>query len=371
MDLDREIRRLARLARTEHPFFTVYLNTRWNSERERERVRIFVKSRLRECLGSEPAEAGAGVEADREKIEHYVKGLVAREWDEEYNGVAVFACSGLGVYRIVRSYIPFRDEVQCADRPFLKQAVENLWEGQRGILAHVGSEGGSLYEFHLGGVVRTWRFEDEEFPGRHEQGGWSQARYQRHVEDHLHRNLRRLADRMTAWVDERGGCRVVVAGPDEIVAAFEREVPRRIQERLAARLRVDPHAGSAEVVERSLAALARARDREAAGRLQRVLDRDGGRALGTVAVCTAVRDGRVHELFLLKGFRRPGWACASCGELGERVPLGCPRCERPVEAVDLGEEWVRRVLASDGQIAFLDGHEGLEAAGGVAAALRY
>ncbi|RMG90451.1 MAG: hypothetical protein D6708_08425 [Candidatus Dadabacteria bacterium] len=239
------------------------------------------------------------------------------------------------------------------------------------MLAQVGAEGGRLVEFHLGGVSRTWEFWDEEFPGRHEQGGWSQARFQRHVEEHLQRNLRTVADQLAGWVDERDVPRIVVAGPEEVAAAFEREVPRRLQGRLVARLRVDPHEPLPEVQAKALDALARARDEAATARLRKVLDREGGRAVGVEAVSEAVRDGRVHELFLLDSFERPGWVCPSCGEMGERVPLGCPRCGAAVDAVELGEEWVRGVLASDGGVAVFRDHPILEEAGGSVAVLRY
>ena len=373
MALSDQLKALARLPRSPSPFLTVYLNTRWDSEKERERVRIFVKSRLRECLaGVSEAEEGAKAREDAEKIEHYVRGLVNREWDEAYNGVAVFACSGLGVYRVLRTYLPFEDEVRCADRPFLRQAVENAHAGERGILAIVGADFGSLTEFALGGVLREFSFTDEEFPGRHEQGGWSQARYRRHVEDHLQRNLRRLAEHLVSWVDERGRARVALAGPDEVVSALDRLLPHRVARRVCERMRMDPHAGAEEVRETALRAFRRAGLEDDRRRLKRVLERGAARsAAGVEAVAAAVRDGRVHELFVARGLQIPGWKCFACGDMGERVPLGCPRCGEPVEGVELGEELIRDTLAADGSVAVVDANPGLAEAGGVAAALRY
>ncbi len=365
------IKGLARLPQGGSPFLTLYLDTRWSTERERERVRIFVKSRLRQYVGGLPRLARGGRE-DAEKIECYVKGLVNREWDEAYNGIAVFACSGLGVYRVVKSHIPFVDEFRCSDRPVLRQVVENLHEGERGILAFVGADSGRLYEFHMGGVVREYAFEDDEFPGRHDQGGWSQARYQRHIGDHLHRNLRRLAGKLVNWVDEHGVRRIAVAGPEETVPAFERELPERVLRRVCARLHVDPHAGFEEVQREALDSFRSARRREDCRRVMEVLERRGRRAaVGLRAVAGAVRDGKVHRLFLDRTFHVQGWKCFACGEMGERAPLGCPRCGGSVEAVELGEEFIRGVLAADGRVFVVTGVQELVHAGGVAAGLRY
>ncbi len=365
------IKGLARLPPSASPFFTLYLNTRWSTEKERERVRIFVKSHLRQCLGG-PGEPLPGVREDAEKIEYYVRGLVNREWDEVYGGIAVFACSALGVYRVVKSHIPFADEFRCSDRPVLRPVVENLHEGERGVLALVGADSGKLYEFHLGGVVREYAFEDEEFPGRHDQGGWSQARYQRHIEDHLLRNLRRLAGRLVSWVDEHDVRRIAVAGPEEVVTAFVRELPERVVQRVCARLHVDPHAGFERVQKEVLDAFRSARRQEDRRRVVEVLERGGRRAgVGLGAVAEAVRDGKIHRLFLDRAFQVQGWKCFACGEMGERTPLGCPRCGEPVETVELGEEFVRGVLAADGEVFVVTGVPELERAGGVAAGLRY
>ncbi|MBE0618229.1 MAG: hypothetical protein IH608_09930, partial [Proteobacteria bacterium] len=226
-----ELRDLAKLPRTDAPFLSLYLNTRWDSEKQREKVRIFVKTKLKECLaagGSLPAEARRGLEEDTEKVEHYVRGLVNREWDEPFDGVAVFACSGMGEYRVVRSHLPFEQFFACADRPILSGVAWHTHEGEPALLALVSGDAGRLLEFDMGGVSREFSFTDEEFPGRHDQGGWSQTRYQRHVEEHLGRNLRRLAEHLVRWADERRVVRIALSGPEQLLGSFEPLLPKRL-----------------------------------------------------------------------------------------------------------------------------------------------
>jgi len=100
--------------------------------------------------------------------------------------------------------------------------------------------------------------------------------------------------------------------------------------------------------------------------------RGTGRAVvGPDSVAQAVAAGRVHVLYLARSFRESGWKCFQCGALGIKVPLGCPQCGKPVEGVELGEEFVRGTLAADGKVVAVNGHEGLLSEGGVGAALRY
>jgi peptide chain release factor subunit 1 len=377
MALRDELKHLAKLPRTSSPFLSLYLNTRWDSEKQRERVRIFVKGQLKSCLagsGKLDPSARKGMEEDAEKVEHYVRGLVNREWDESYDGVAVFACSALGEYRVIRSHAPFEQHFTCADRPMLRPAAEQAHAGQAAVLALVSGDGGRLLEFSLGGVTREFSFVDEEFPGRHDQGGWSQARYQRHVEEHLARNLKRLAEHLTKWVDERRIDRVVLSGPDPLLGTFETLLPKRVADAVCDRLHLDPSLASDAVLAETLSALDAARRRDDGQAVDGLLDsgRKAGRvAVGPEPVAQAVSGGKVHVLYLESAFRESGWKCFHCGALGIKVPLGCPRCAKAVEGVELGEEFVRGTLATDGRVVAVDGHDGLRAEGGAGAVLRY
>ena len=377
MALSDDLKQLAKLPRSSSPFLTLYLNTRWDSEKQRERVRIFVKTKLKECLAGNsglPAAARQDMETDAEKVGHYAKGVVNREWDEVYRGIAVFACSSFGVYRSVRSHMPFDDFFACADRPILRPAVEQAHAGEAGVLALVAADAGRLVEFELGGIRRDFVFEDEEFPGRHEQGGWSQARYQRHVEEHIHRNLKRLSGHLVKWADERRVRRVALSGPPPLLASFEDHLPKRIQASICARIHLDPKASPDVMHTETLKVFREARERDDRRAVDELLDKGvgtGRAATGPEAVAETVASGKVHELHLAPGFRESGWKCFQCGTLGVRVPLGCHVCGGAVEGVELGEEFIRGTLARDGKVLIVEGHEGLWDERGVAALLRY
>ena len=58
-------------------------------------------------------------------------------------------------------------------------------------------------------------------PGRHDQGGWSQARYERHIDEIVERHWRQVAD--DARLAACGGCgaRIVLVGAEEMRSEFE------------------------------------------------------------------------------------------------------------------------------------------------------
>jgi peptide chain release factor subunit 1 len=376
MALLEELKELAKVSLAPHPFITIYLNTKWNSEKQRERVRIFAKSKLRDLLAQNEdrsPEARRSLEEDAERIDQYIRGLVSREHDEDYAGIAIFSCSGMGVYRVIKSYTPFEQSFECCSRPALRPALQAAKAGAPALLCIIQGDSGRLVEFELGGIRREFAFEDEEFPGRHEQGGWSQARFQRHVREHLSRNLTKLSEQAIRWLDESRITRFLLSGPEADVALFETFLPKRIVATIRGRLALDPNA-TRDVIEAEVrAALESARAEDDAKAVDEVLDGLGfGRAAaGADAVAEAVTAGKIRTLYLEDRFRQPGWKCFGCGALGVKVPLGCPVCHVAVEAVELGEELVRGTLARDGDVVPIREHEGLRAEGGVAALLRY
>ena len=47
MDMRSEIKKLARMEEGPYPFLSLYLNTKWNDEQQRERIRLFTKNQLK------------------------------------------------------------------------------------------------------------------------------------------------------------------------------------------------------------------------------------------------------------------------------------------------------------------------------------
>jgi peptide subunit release factor 1 (eRF1) len=85
----------------------------------------------------------------------------------------------------------------------------------------------------------------------------------------------------------------------------------------------------------------------------------------------AVNRGAVRRLYVLRGVRGPASACPECGALFPGMAEDCRLCGKALQAVELGETLVRRVLAAGGTVETVEAHQRLAAVGGVAALLRY
>ena len=79
---------------------------------------------------------------------------------------------------------------------------------------------------------------DEVF-GQHDQGGWSQSRYQRGIEKEKDDHLKHTGDALMRHFKQQPFQRLIVGGPREVAADFESKLHHYLQERLAGRIEVD------------------------------------------------------------------------------------------------------------------------------------
>src|SRR5919202_3860628 len=122
---------------------------------------------------------------------------IGRWYDDEFErdgaqGLAVFAAGLDNFWSPVPLPRPVPDTVRVASDFYLAPLIPLLGRLDGTIVAVVGREQGQLYRLRDG---RLQPIEDhtEEQPGQHDQGGWSQARYQRHIEKLVRDHLKEVA----------------------------------------------------------------------------------------------------------------------------------------------------------------------------------
>ena len=93
------------------------------------------------------------------------------------------------------------DTVHVGREFHLAPLVPLVGRGEGAIVAVVGHERGDLFRLNAGKleevVDRT-----VDVPGRHDQGGWSQSRFQRHIDKLVGDHLREVAEELDR---RRGG----------------------------------------------------------------------------------------------------------------------------------------------------------------------
>ncbi|HKP20668.1 MAG TPA: Vms1/Ankzf1 family peptidyl-tRNA hydrolase [Thermoleophilaceae bacterium] len=220
------------------------------------------------------------------------------------------------------------------------------------------------------GLREVERIHDD-VSGQHDQGGWSQARYQRGVEKEKDDHLKTTCDALLRHFKRQPFQRLIVGGPREVVTDFEGKLHHYLSERLAGRVEVDVEHSSPDQVLDAARPLIEKLERE---REAEALERLGERgACGIEDVLPPLNERRVELLILDEQFGGvTGVQCLDCGWLG----LEGDRCpadgSETVELEDLTEAMIElSVQQSADLLAVHHERESLERYGGVAALLRF
>lgn len=268
-------------------------------------------------------------------------------------GLAVFSSSPRGLWQVWSLPVVVAEGCYLGRRPYLRPLLDVLDEYERYAVALVDKAKARLFVVELGEIEEQEQVYDV-VPGKHDQGGWSQANYQRHHEAHVYWHLKRVADELMHLDRRRPFDRLVLAGPEEATAELERILPRHLRVKLVRRIPAELFATEQEILERTLEI---ERDVERATEERLVADvletaaRGGLATYGLGPTLEAVWLGRVHALLVADGLRAPGSECESCGRLGPDVPAACPACGGRVQDLDdVIERAMERTLEESGRV---------------------
>ncbi len=380
---DREtiLARLQELARFEEdgsPVISLYLDTLWDGAAKREAARLFVKDKLRQVLalhGKDHPWHGALV-ADAGRIRRRVEELVSPVEAPPGKGLAIFAAHARDLWIEIPSPRPFENQLVVRTVPHVFQLARLVDDYQSAILCQVDSRSARVLEFVFGGLAGEEKIDHPDVPGRHHRGGWSQMRYQRHVDWHREMHVREVADVFVRLADADPAARLFLSGPPEPLAFLKNALPKRILERQPTELGLDLGAEIPAVMRAVLAGIEEREREEEARHVRETLETalSGGlAAAGPAEVAAAANHGAISLLLVLDGVRIEGWRCPACSWLGNgAAPASCPACgAAKTVPCDLVERIVEKVLASAGDLDVIHESEALAQVGGVAARLRF
>jgi len=380
MDMRSEIKKLARMEEGPYPFLSFYLNTKWDDEQQRQRIRLFTKNQLKKGYDQfkEQDDWRKAYLEDQKLIERYVEGLVRRAYDEEVNGFAIFSCSGTKTFLTYPSIIPFENAFFLSRLPALRPLVRLSSQYQDTLAVMVETDSAKLFEVSSEGLMAESTIENY-VPGRHDQGGWAQMRYQRHIKDHMDKHHKEVAEQLTELFDSGKWKRVVLIGQERIVANFKAFLPERVKQQIADTFSMDFSEESSKVLGRLIERLLQKEKEDVARQIQELKERtpQGGLAtFGLNGTLDALNAGQVHTLYLLTSLSLSGGKCGRCGSLhlirssGDRL-APCPLCKGETKIVDLSEEMMRSALRQDGEVKWVEENAVLKENDGVGASLRF
>jgi peptide chain release factor subunit 1 len=288
-------------------------------------------------------------------------------------GLALFAADLDGLWSVVDLPDPVADQVKIAGELYLAPLARVVGRADGVLVAAVGRERGQVYKLEGGQLVEI-ADESEEVPGRHDQGGWSQARYERHIDEIVERHWRRVCDTLDRCVRRRHGAHVVLIGAEEMRSDFESILSNEVKACLVGWATAEAHADGQQLLEAASPVLEswwETRETELIDRWREEAAKNGRAATGWEQTLEAVSDGRAELLLVQDGADEPAFQCPRCGRAS--IANGsCPLDGTTLESRDSGFDLaVHQTLAHGGTIQVIRALRDLEPVGGVGALLRY
>jgi peptide subunit release factor 1 (eRF1) len=310
---------------------------------------------------------------DLERIDRYLAGDDAPY--QGARGLAIFCSLRDDLFEVVQLPRPIEARVMIERTAFVEPLVRGAHD-RRWCVALVSRRSARVLSGLADRLEERQRIEDN-VHGQHEQGGWSQSRYERSADKEADDHLRRVAEMLHRRWRRDGFDRLALGGPTEAVRRLESMLHEELRPLLSERrVEVDVTTASEDTVRGALARLAeedeRARERAALDRLAEGLGREARAASGVAATLAALGERRVGTLLLEPYFAREGARCPRCGLLLPDASAACPVDGVPVEPLErLCEAVVEAALTQDAEIIFVRHAPDLASHEGIAALLRF
>ena len=303
---------------------------------------------------------------------------IARFFAEEFDrdgaqGVAVFSAALDNFWSALSLAEPVSDRVGVGSDFQLAPLVPLIGRGDGAIVAMVGRERGDIYRLARGRLEEIADHTEEQ-PGQHDQGGWSQARYQRRIENLVHEHLKTVGEELDRRVRRLQSQRIVLVGPEEMRSSVMGALSNEARAAVVGWTSAEAHATAAQLLDVALPLLDEARaveEREALERWREEAGKNGRASAGWADTLEAASDGRIELLLFGVGADREAWQCPDCGRASladGTCPLDGTKLEQRREGIELA---VRQTLAHGGGVWAVRRHHDLEPVEGIGALLRY
>lgn len=346
--MDERIRRLAALDSGDVPFLSIYLDVRPEATGERPGVRsglVVLRDRMRDIRKTfgPRGEALESFAADAARIDDFVENRM----EVSTEGLAIFACNALGVFETVEAGTPFENQVSAGARADLYQYARLDDEYETAVVALVDTNTARLFVYRYGALVsRDGPDDDPESYRRRQAGGWSQARYQRHIDEHYKDFAAETVRAIGDLCAKEHAAHIVLAGSETAITALQAEMPRDLAEHVRDVVRIDMRADRNEIAAEIAPVLAEAEHAFGESVVERLVGevrRGGLGTSGLFGTLKALERGQVDTVVLT----------------GD----GIEEDERA--------ELVRAAAATGAEIEVVEASDDLERLGGVGALLRY
>ncbi len=355
------------------PVVSLYLNAQAD-QHGRRNFHPFVRKQFSERAKTFPVDTPQRVSLDADFVR--INSYLEQDVRTTTQGLAIFSCSGSNnFFQAVQLEAPIdNNRLFIYDHPHLYPLARLLDQYQRYAVVLADTNVARIFVFALGRAVKRNELQNVKTK-RTQVGGWSQMRFQRHVENyHLHHAKEVVAQLEKLVRDERIE-HVVLAGDEETIIPLLREqMSKELSDRIIDVLSLGIDTADEQLLQESLNAYRRYNslsDMEKVEHLLHEYRADGLAVAGVPQTIAALSNGQVEELLITASPETLQFdksevekVLAAYGESGPET--------KTLDQRTVADELLKRATElSSARVTFIEDDTVLKNVGGVGALLRY
>ncbi|RME44681.1 MAG: hypothetical protein D6791_12610 [Chloroflexi bacterium] len=330
----REVEELSRYRSEKYPIISLYLNIDTGSpDQDRSLIRLKnLFNKVEDAKNHLSTEVAESLSRDQERIRAFVREQAL----QGARGVAVFASSGAGLWQTFTFPNRVGRQLEIGDAPYVKPLIRML-ERYKPICTVLIGKGKSRIFLLYANEIEEQTDVFSPVPGRHDQGGWAQARLQRHHDERVIQHLKATADHLFKMYQDGVFRRLLIGGTEELVTQFQEYLHPYLRDRVVATFPMEMMANVKKIQQQSIQALEASERAAQESLLERLESEFGAQKLGVAGLTATIRAlerGQIMTLLVNDGFAEPGYRCKSCGHIILQQEDQCTYCSGDLEYFD-------------------------------------
>ncbi len=384
MNLNNLLKKLIIFEPNGSPFISIYLNAEPDNQ-GRDKFGAWLKKVL--SMRTKGFDDNSAEMESYEKDVKRIMDFAEKEVDDAANGLAIFACHGANeFFEVIQLDVPFPQNLfVVSNRPHIFPLARISDQHPPYMAVWADTNKASLYIFGGDKIDLDKKAEIEKIQNfvtnRTEAGGWSQARFQRHIENyHLH-HAKDVVDQIADLMREYKVEHLVLCGDEQVIMPVLRpQLPEAVEKLVAGTINLSQYATEEEIHKATREVMGIKNATDDVKNVERVKDAARAAAglgvLGVAETLKALSNGQVQELAISADFDSIKYDKKAVKEVLENYApgkdySGTDDLPDYHEQRQIADELLIRAMNTADEIHFIEDASLLEGNGGVGAVLRF
>jgi len=189
---------------------------------------------------------------DLEAIDQFVRLKFIRK---KRKGLAIFSCSARDFWQVYPLPVSLPSCLIIDNIPYTKPLTTVLDEYERYCTVVVDRRKARIFTVYLGEIEEHSGVFEDDVPNKVKAGEWAalrESKISHHIEDHVHRHLKNVAQKTLKFFKENDFHRLIIGGHREIIPKFEKHLPDYLRKRVAGHFLAKPEVSLKDILEESL-----------------------------------------------------------------------------------------------------------------------